>query len=124
MTQSNENKMGKSTVAAYEGERNLLLLFAGNENDPDYQRQCELIEGQEDAFAKRDVLVLHLFADGESNLDGTQSATTLPLDLRERYDIAEDQFALLLISKGGSKQMQELKPMPADTILKRIDALT
>lgn len=115
------NQMGSSTLNAYRGQNHLLLIFAPEDGDAAYQKQQQLLHGQENACDKRNVLIFHLFANGESSIAGTQSASPIPMELRDQFDVAEDEFAFLLIGKDGTVKLRREQPTPVQEIFDLID---
>jgi hypothetical protein len=116
MTENQNGQQAQSTLEAYQGRQHLLLIFAPAENDPLYQEQFQLLDGNTEACNARDIVIGRLFADGESNFAGTQSASPLPLELRQEFGIAEDEFALLLVGKDGEVKLRTDQPTPLDKV--------
>ncbi|RIK39829.1 MAG: hypothetical protein DCC55_16980 [Chloroflexi bacterium] len=121
MNQTNSSQLAQSTLESYRGKKRLLLIFAPAETDPAYQKQLELLDGHTEACNARDIVIARLFADGESNFAGTQSASSLPLELREEFGIAEDEFALLLVDKAGDVQLRTDEPTALEEIFELVD---
>jgi len=115
------NQMGTSTLDAYRGKDHLLLIFAPEEGDATYQRQRQLLHEHETEAEERGLLIFHLFADGESDIAGTQSASPVPLELRDQFDIAEDEFVVLLIGKDGAVKLRKEQPVALQEIFAQLD---
>jgi hypothetical protein len=112
---------GVSTLDAYRDQKRLLLIFADDETDPAYQQQQQMLDGQETACEDRDLLIFHLFANGESTIAGTQSPTPVPADLRDQFGIEEDEFAVVLIGKDGTVKLHTDQPTAIQQIFGLID---
>jgi len=118
---THSDNQGVSTLDAYRDQNRLLLIFADDETDPTYQQQQQMLDGQETACEERDLLIFHLFANGESTIAGTQSASPVPEELREQFGIAEDEFAVVLIGKDGRVKLHTDQPTSIQQIFAVID---
>jgi hypothetical protein len=116
-------QLGESTLAAYRDRYHLLLIFAPDEADPAYQQQQQWLEPQTSALEERDLLLFSLFADGESTIAGTQSSSPTPAELREEFDIAEDEFAVLLVGKDSTVKMHTDQPVEPQTLLGLVEQM-
>jgi hypothetical protein len=107
-----ENQLALSTLDSYRGRQRLLLIFAPAESDTDYQRQKALLPAREVGAGEGELVIFHLFADGESTMGGTQSPSELPEQLRQHFGVAEDEFALVLLDKTGAVKLRKQEPVP------------
>lgn len=109
---STDNQLAVSTLESYRGRQNLLLIFAEGESDAAYQRQKALLPAGETSGGNEDLVIFHLFADGESTMGGTQSPSELPQQLRQHFGVAVDEFAVILIDKVGTVKLRKQEPVP------------
>jgi hypothetical protein len=92
---------------AYLRRDRLLLVFAADENDPDYFRQMESVRRARAEFFDRDVVVI-------SVLPGEPGGAML----RSRYGIRDPRsFTALFLDRGGSVKMRSMRAIPAQKVL-------
>ncbi len=82
------------------GRNRVLLIFASSRTHSAYLTQSGLLEAVEDGLRERDLLVFSLLIDG----GGEEQA------LRDRFGIANDTFAVILIGKDGGEKGRFLEP--------------
>jgi hypothetical protein len=121
MNQEDSTQLARSTLDAYKGKHWLLLVFAPNEADAAYREQQKLLEGEATTIDGHDVIIGRFFADGESNLAGTQTPSELPRELRTLFGIAEDEFAVLLLGKDGMLKFHHRQVTPPAELFSAID---
>jgi hypothetical protein len=121
MNQENNTQLACSTLAAYKGKQWLLLIFAPDEADAAYREQQKLLDSEEAACDDRNLVIAKLFANGESNFAGTQTASSLPSELRTLFGIAEDEFAVLLLDKEGTLKLHHREVTPPAQLFDVID---
>lgn len=98
----------------YQWKSRLLLIFAPSGDDQNYLDQQQLLEGREAELAQRDTLVMQL-------VDGPNQPSTQPL--RDRFNIAADQFAVVLVGKDGTAKMVEHQPVAIGQVKELIDSM-
>lgn len=100
-------------LESYRGRNRVLLIFAPSHTHRGYLTQRVLLEGVEDGFRERDLLAFCMFFDG----GGDEHA------LRDRFGIASDTFAVILIGKDGGEKGRFLGPLEPATLFAFIDRM-
>lgn len=121
MNQDTNTQLARSTLDAYRDQQWLLLIFAPDETDAAFREQQKLLDNEASACDERDLVIARLFADGESNFAGTQTATALPSELRTLFGVAEDEFAVLLLDKAGVLKLHHRQVTPPAELFNVID---
>ena len=107
-------------LSPYRWQNRLLLVFAPSPENEAYGEQTHLLGGETAALEDRDLLVFHLFG----NSQGLESASPeVAAALRERYNVAEDAFAVVLIGKDGGEKERYRAPVTPETLYSVIDAM-
>ncbi len=110
----------------YQWHNRLLLLFAPNADDADYQAQVEALDAHDFGLEDRDMVVFHILAEeGHVERDGEKTALSYPqtASLRAQFDVPQDAFTLLLIGKDGGIKRHENQAIAVDTLFAQIDAM-
>ena len=110
-------------LSEYRWENRVILLFASDSADEYYRRQAELLKSETAGLADRDLMVVSVFAEGESNLDG-KSITERSADrLRNRYWDKSDTFTFILLGKDGGVKIRADDIVEIDQLFGRIDSM-
>lgn len=121
-------------LSEYQWSHRPLLIVAPSPEASAYQDQQRRLapEAVRAGLADRDMLVLHLFAEGESKLvrPSTGDATAvqaLTADdaaaLRERFGVPRDAFAVILVGKDGTEKRRDEALVAPSTLFQTIDAM-
>ncbi len=81
-----------------------LLVFAPSGNDPRLTETLRSIDDARCAFADRDMVLAAVVAGGSSTLDGAEMDPVEAESLRQRYGVAPDAFAVVLVGKDGGEK--------------------
>ena len=112
-----------AALEQYQWKHRLLLLFAPSPRAPNYEQQVQLLADCEDDLDARDLLVFHLFQEGQSRLRQEQMDEAQAAMLRTRFGVGEDDFQLILIEKDGTEQRRDDTPVKPEALFEQIDAL-
>lgn len=111
-------------LADYQWKNRVLLLFAPSTKAPGYEQQQRLFAAAEArAYEARDLLLVELFGKGRSRAAGTPIAADAAARLRERFGVAPEAFALILIGKDGTEKRRDTAPVKPEAIFDAIDAM-
>jgi hypothetical protein len=121
-------------LSEYQWSHRPLLIVAPSPEASAYQEQQRPLapESVRAGLVDRDMLVLHLFAEGESRLvrpSAGDSAAVQPLAdedaaaLRDRFDVAHDTFAVILVGKDGTEKRRDDEPVTPESLFRTIDAM-
>lgn len=117
--------MEQSITQPYRGKNRLLILFAPSESDERLTRQIDGLMAEEDGLRERDVFIFIVAGQGAVKAigDGASGARLDPDDMRERFDVARDDFRLVVIDKDGDVQLSEDCPVATFRLFDLIDEL-
>lgn len=111
-----------------------LLVFASSAQAESYQKQMQLLEPEpiRTGLVDRDMVVLHLFGEGESYLarpvlDGETRTQPLAAEdvaaLRDHFDVPSDAFAAILVGKDGTEKRRDRAAVRPEHLFTTIDAM-
>lgn len=117
--------MEQSITQPYEGKNRLFILFAPSDADERLTRQIDGLMAEEDGLRERDVFLFVVAGQGAVKAigDGASGARLDPDDMRERFQVARDDFCLVVIDKDGDVQMVEKAPVATFRLFDLIDEL-
>ncbi len=111
-----------TTLDDYKWKNRLLLVFAPKE-DAAYQDQMQLFKEQQPGFNERDLLVVHLLAEGTSFINNQPIDAQLATQIRERFNVAQQEFQVILVGKDGTAKRRDRSPISPEVIFTSIDAM-
>jgi hypothetical protein len=115
--------MSAPTLRDLKWENRVLLVFAAGGNDDTLDRQLTAFrEGQPD-LVERDLVVFVLTAGGEGSFQGEPLARGQAARLRDRFDVPDEQFAVVLVGKDGGEKKRWTDYVPVPEINEVIDAM-
>jgi hypothetical protein len=107
----------------YQWKNRLLIVFAPSENSPAYQRQMQLFQGQQAGFKERDLLLVELLTESTSRVYGQAIDDTDVARARSRFNVAPQDFQVILVGKDGTAKRRESNPIQPEVIFNEIDAM-
>ena len=107
----------------YQLKNRLLLIFAPAKDNPDYQRQMQLVEGKLAGFQERDLIAIELLAEGTSQAEMQTLNEAEAASLRSEFNVAPEEFRVILIGKDGTAKRRDQKPVAPEVIFNQIDAM-
>ncbi|WP_089129706.1 DUF4174 domain-containing protein [Tolypothrix sp. NIES-4075] len=117
-----KNKNMAFDLKSYQWKNRLLLVFAPDENNPAYQKQMQLFQGQQADFSERDLLLVEILTEGTSRASGEAIDEADVVKVRSRFQSPED-FRVILVGKDGTQKRSDSKPVEAKVIFNEIDAM-
>ena len=115
-----------TNLQQYQWHNRLLLLFAPNAADADYQAQVKALDAHDFGLADRDMVVFHVLTD-EGYVERANEKISLSdeqtASLRAQFDVPRDTFTLLLIGKDGSIKRHENQAVAVDALFAQIDSM-
>jgi hypothetical protein len=99
----------RAELTALRWEVRPVLIFAPDDNDPNYQEQIRLLKDAEEELRERDILVL---SDTDPDANG-----------RLRSGLAVEGFEVFLVGKDGGVKLRESQPLTVETLIAKIDAM-
>ncbi|HEY9670230.1 MAG TPA: DUF4174 domain-containing protein [Waterburya sp.] len=127
VTSNSVANAGGSKVAfdmkTYQWKNRLLLVFSPSANSPAYQKQMQLFQSQQAGFQERDLLLVELLAEGTSRASGQILDKGDVAKMRSRFNIAPQDFRVILVGKDGTAKRRDSNPVQPKVIFNEIDAM-
>ena len=123
MTVIADSVAGGVSLQEYRWQNRLLLVFAPEEDDPRLARQIAISREHGDGLAERDLLLMEVVGRKAMRIEGHAGSATDAQALRDRHDVASDEFAVILIGKDGGMKRREPRPFEAEDLFATIDAM-
>jgi hypothetical protein len=108
---------------AYQWQNRIVVVFAPAAGDTMYAQQLAIFATREAELAERDLLVGLFPADEQGSFAGQPVAQTGGVALRGRYDVAAEDFALILIGKDGGVKLTADEPVSTARLFELIDSM-
>jgi len=113
----------KADIEQYQWENRLLLVFAPSDQDAAYQNLKARLQASTRELLDRDLLVFHLFAQGQGWVEETLVSEDSVRSLYQEYDIRVGTLTVVLIGKDGGEKMRQTHGFDLQSIFDRIDAM-
>ena len=107
----------------YQWKNRLLLIFAPSKDNHDYKRQMQLVEGMRAGFKERDLIAIELLTEGTSRAETQPLNEADAANLRSEFNVAPEEFRVILIGKDGTAKRRDQKPVEPEVIFNEIDAM-
>jgi hypothetical protein len=114
---------GTIDLSAYQWKSRLLFVFAPSEDDARYRDLRKELRDQEDKIIDRDLLVFHVFEDGESWFGDSPIDRQSAAQLRDRFSVTPGQFTVVLVGKDGGEKFREPNEVNMAEIFSLIDSM-
>ena len=111
------------SLDSYQWQSRLLLVFAPSVRSPAYEKQMQLLEGEAEGFAARDLLLFRVLLEGPSYVGDEPLPEGAGAALRRRFDLDDDDFAILLVGKDGTEKRRDDAPLQVEAVYRTIDAM-
>lgn len=99
-------------LADYRWENRVVLLFAPEESNLDFNTQQKIIDKDKIEYQDRDLVVLSFILDDEKGKE-----------LRSKFNIKSGLFSFVLIGKDGYQKMMSHKVVRSKDLFELIDAM-
>ena len=120
--QANVTPTGVVSLSDLRGRSRPLLIFAPKPDDPQLEIQLRRVQAHAAVITERDVVVIAIPYQSPSTtaamLSGTDAQT-----VRRRFNVAPDDFQVILIGKDGGEKLRSSKPISIDKLRDTIDAM-
>ena len=111
------------SIDALRWQQRVLVVSAPSEDDERLETQRETIAGARAEFADRDLVLVTLVDAGTSSADERPLTAEEADGVRERLDIRQGSFTVLLIGKDGTKKLASNEPVAMAEIYALIDSM-
>ena len=114
----------------FSGSTRLLLVFAMKESMTQFLEMRGQIDARSGDLSDRDMIVMAALADDDHTILLHSAGREVPRrsvprapELRSRYGVSRDSFALLLVGKDGGVKLARSEPMALDEIFALVDSM-
>ena len=110
-------------LSSLKWKRRPFLVFAPNENDPQWIVQRDRMDHRRDAMRDRDMARVEIFGDSNGRTKAGQFDKATVDELRTRFDVRSDRFCVVLVGKDGTEKMRSVVPVEMGNVFSRIDSM-
>lgn len=110
-------------LARFEWTHRPLLVFAPEAIDPRVEILRNRFAIRHCAMRERDMVVGLMVEDGASRMDGAQLSPATVRAMRERFDVSDGMFVVVLVGKDGGEKLRETDLPDLDQIFDLIDGM-
>jgi hypothetical protein len=107
----------------YLWNRRLLIIFAPSLDDPGLlgqrERNAHAIEG----LQARDMVVFAVIGDDHVNAELNDAPAGGAAEIRRRFEVHEDGFAVVLVGKDGTEKFRSAEPIEPEIIFDIVDGM-
>lgn len=110
-------------LSQFKWKNRLLLLFAPGRDHPFFDNLHQTIMNRKGEVEDRDLVIFEIFESGPSNVNMNNLDSQTVQSLREKFNIREGEFAVILIGKDGGIKLNRRKQTEIEDIFGLIDAM-
>ena len=115
--------MQNDLLNSYQWKNRILLLFAPDSRNDQFDQQWRIFQNNKQDIAERDLVVFQIFITNGVDPEKKPLSYFQVEELRKRFNVAKEDFALLLIGKDGSLKNRYNSVTAMNNINERIDAM-
>jgi len=113
----------ENPLAKHRWEHRVILVFAPDTEQADFQQQLEILGSDPAGMKDRDLVVYEIFPKkGKAPEKENLSAETVDW-FRQRYRVATADFTTILIGKDGGEKLRTEEPLALKKLFDTIDAM-
>lgn len=106
----------------YRGKHRPLLLFAPAPDHRALREQLAAVDAHRAGFAERDMVLLVVYPHGGTAPDTEVSHVDADA-LRNRFGVAADEFAAVLVGKDGTEKLRSGLGVELEDLFREVDAM-
>jgi len=119
--------IGQSVVTPYldqyKWKNRLILIFANSQQDSILLKTQQQAIIYKDEIIDRDLLLIYSVEKGKSAANDSLLPDSVSSALREKYDVPQGSFSIILIGKDGGEKLRQVGRIDFKEIFGRIDAM-
>lgn len=115
--------MSSFELSAQKWKKRVLLVFAPSRNHAAYQQQMQLLQEYKSDLRDRDLVLVEVLTNGESYVDFQPIDSSSATGLRNRLQVSNQDFCVILVGKDGGVKRRDKVPVEAKAIFAFIDAM-
>lgn len=109
-------------LSAYHWKQRPLLVFAATENDDRLESLRRALSERRCDLAERDMIVIEVLGEERAG-DGLRSADATAAELRRRFDVEDNVFAVILVGKDSGEKLRSRDVPDLDAVFSLIDGM-
>ena len=121
----------QQTLAALKDVHRVLLVFAPSDRDPRYVRQMQILEHHDAEMQERDLVLIPVVTESGPQITpetlrvirGRGMSDEEQLLARQRFHLAPEAFAVVLLGKDGGEKLRVTAPVSMERLNRTIDAM-
>jgi hypothetical protein len=110
-------------LTQFQWKNRLLFLFAPNRNHPFFGSLRRALVAQQAEVADRDLVIFEILESGSSTMNATHLDPQTAQSLREKFELRQGEFTVILIGKDGGVKLNRQDPIQLEDIFSLIDAM-
>ena len=112
-----------SPLEPYRWQKRLMIIFAPSLGDHRLIDQRELNVHAIDGLQARDMVVFAVIGDDHVNPELDRAPADGAADIRQRFGIARDRFAVVLVGKDGMEKYRSGQPVDLSFVFDIVDGM-
>lgn len=106
----------------YQWKNRILLVFSPEENSG-MKEQVAIFKEHQKGLEERDLVIFMVEEAAVKNPDGSRYGKEAADKLRQKYQIPEDQFSVILIGKDGTEKLRQKEVLDTEKLYSIIDSM-
>ena len=115
--------MQNDLLKPYQWENRVLLLFAADAGNDQFEQQWEIFQDNNESILERNLVVFQLFKNKGIDPEGKPINEFQVERIRKQFNVEKGKFSLLLIGKDGTLKNRYASVTPMSNINSLIDAM-
>ena len=112
----------KNILEPYKWKNRILLVFSPHDSS-DIDKQLAVFSNYQEGMQERDLLVFKIADESIHHPDGSRDGLEAADNLRNKYQVTENQFSVILIGKDGTEKLRQNEVLDAEKLFAVIDAM-
>jgi hypothetical protein len=104
-------------------KKRLLLLFAAESGQPNFQRLANEISSRQTDVDDRDLVVFEILESETSRMNRSRIEPQKAASIREQFGIAPNSFTVILVGKDGGIKLKRNDQVRLEEIFRLIDSM-
>ena len=122
LPQASPTPTGIVSLNALRDRARPLLIFAARPDDPQLGIQLRRLQQNATAVSERDIVIIAIPYQSPSPTSAVLSDGDAQI-ARRRFNVAPDDFQVILIGKDGGEKLRSSKPLSAEKLSEVVDAM-
>lgn len=111
------------TLEQFKWESRVLLIFAKDSDSNIYQAQIESLKSHQEGLTDRDLVILSMFDQGCSTLDGNYIDDKSAERIRNKFSDRKETYSVFLVGKDGGVKLHKHQLLSVDELFSVIDKM-